>query len=112
MRFVYLFIITMGFLAGCPQPLPEPLHPKPVPNYEEDGGIYVPDAPQVVTNCLRMCDNLTRLDCPEGNRGNCISTCIQIIEKRFIVLDPVCVSAAVSKEGVRACGIACKTPIQ
>lgn len=103
-----MIVYALG-LTGCPQPLPVPEPtPKPVPMV--DGGSQVPDAPQLVNSCVLMCDNLARVDCPEGKQGNCIATCIQVIESRFIVLDPICVAAASSKEGVRSCGIACKPP--
>jgi hypothetical protein len=105
-----LAILTIGIM-GCPQPFPSPEPPAPMPYL--DGGTtdapqVIPDGSQISTGCLLMCDNLFKLGCPEGNKGNCFATCVQIIEKRFIVLDPVCVSVAVSKEGVRSCGIACK----
>jgi hypothetical protein len=74
--------------------------PKPVvdPPIELDAGVCGP-----ADSCACACSVLTVLGCPEGAL-HCVEVCNHAADTATFDMKPACISAATTKEAVRACG--------
>lgn len=61
-------------------------------------------------DCPQICEALTRVGCPEGDKTSGGHTCVEFcsLAKSVVKLDGNCITKASTQLEVRACGIRCR----
>ncbi len=89
-------VAFIAIVAGCSS---EPQPAKLPPNVIVESG-----------DCPQICEALTRVGCPEGDKTSGGHTCVEFcaLAKSVVKLDGDCIAKASTQLEVRACGIRCR----
>jgi hypothetical protein len=101
-----VFVLCVVGCTACPKTLPPEPPYVTFPPYEDAG--VDGDSQAVSADCRVACESLARVGCPESAPGG--ATCGVVCTRAAaegIPLNTVCVAAASTPDGIRACGVRC-----